>query len=44
MKGKGKAEDKVERKPTSIKIDPKLWGLGKMSYYFMCGGATIFLL
>jgi predicted HicB family RNase H-like nuclease len=25
MKGKEKAKDKIERKPTSIKVDPKLW-------------------
>ena len=31
MKGKGKAEDKVERKPTSIKIDPKLWEEAKIA-------------
>ena len=33
MKGedKGKAEDKIERKPTSIKIDPKLWEEAKIA-------------
>lgn len=32
MKGKGKekAKDKIERKPTSIKIDPKLWEEAKI--------------
>ena len=30
MKGKEKAEDKIERKPTSIKIDPKLWEEAKI--------------
>jgi len=29
-KGKGKAEDKIERKPTSIKIDPELWKEAKI--------------
>nr|QNO55999.1 hypothetical protein KDJLAEDB_00004 [Methanosarcinales archaeon ANME-1 ERB7]QNT35756.1 hypothetical protein MCFLDGBP_00004 [uncultured Methanosarcinales archaeon] len=28
--GKGKAEDKIERKPTSIKIDPELWEEAKI--------------
>ena len=30
MKGKEKAKDKIERKPTSIKIDPKLWEEAKI--------------
>jgi predicted HicB family RNase H-like nuclease len=28
--GEGKAEDKIERKPTSIKIDPELWEEAKI--------------
>jgi predicted HicB family RNase H-like nuclease len=31
MKGKGKAKDKIERKPTSIKIDPTLWEEAKIA-------------
>jgi hypothetical protein len=31
MKGKEKAEDKIERKPTSIKIDAKLWEEAKIA-------------
>ena len=30
MKGEEKAKDKIERKPTSIKIDPKLWEEAKI--------------
>jgi predicted HicB family RNase H-like nuclease len=31
MKAEDKAEDKIERKPTSIKIDPKLWEEAKIA-------------
>ena len=31
MKGKEKAKDKIERKPTSIKIDPELWEEAKIA-------------
>lgn len=30
MKGKEKAKDNIERKPTSIKIDPELWKEAKI--------------
>jgi post-segregation antitoxin (ccd killing protein) len=30
MKGKEKAKDKIKRKPTSIKIDSKLWEEAKI--------------
>jgi predicted HicB family RNase H-like nuclease len=30
MKAEEKAKDKIERKPTSIKIDPKLWEEAKI--------------
>jgi predicted HicB family RNase H-like nuclease len=31
MKAEEKAKDKIERKPTSIKIDPKLWEEAKIA-------------